>query len=302
VYGITLVSELRLALPELAEEVSKNVAVELRVVDPDSFRPLVVQPDDPGEWIQHTILPDGALYMRWENWVEFLVSPDGRVVLCGDVGIEALESVEAYLVNFAVSAALLLQGEEPLHATVVEIGGCVVGLIGPSGAGKSTLAAHLISQGADLVTDDMLRVTFEGNSALAHPGPHRLKLFEEPAERYLPSAICRGRFNPLSNKLIFQLDDCKAAKAARSLSAIFSLGLGHDDSTPTVTRLTGSDLFRAIASSTMNSRFNSTARLHRQFIFTERLARLVPIYRLTYSRHYHTLKIVTDRIIESSRQ
>ena len=78
--------------------------------------------------------------MRWGNWFEILVSSDGQRVLCHNLSSMPLELFEAYLTNFAISAALLQQGEETLHATVVETGGRAVGLLGPSGAGKSTLA------------------------------------------------------------------------------------------------------------------------------------------------------------------
>jgi hypothetical protein len=306
VYGITLVSEIRLTLPDAAPEGSGDVVVELGVAEPRTFRSLAGKPArDPRDWFQHAVLEDGALYMRWEDWIEFLVSPDGRRILCCNLSNVALSSFEAYVTNFAVCAALLQQGEEPLHATVVEIGSRAVGLVGPSGAGKSTLAAHLIKLGGTLITDDMLRVTFEDNTAVAHPGPHRLKLFKEPAERYLPSSVCRGHFNPLSGKLLFQPGDPNAARGARRLSALFQLEQPVHDSEPSsvsLARLTGFELFRTIASSTMNSRVASPARLQRQFRFAEHLAKLVPVYRLTYSRDYDALNSVADHIIETVQQ
>jgi len=306
VYGITLLSELRLDLPKAAEPGSRDVVIELRVVNPKIFPSLIGQPvRDPSDWFQHVVLQDGTLYMRWEDWVEFLVSPDGGLVLCANIGNAALASFEAYLVNFAVSAALFQKGEEPLHATVVEIDGRVVALAGPSGAGKSTLAADLINRGGRLVTDDMLRVTFKDNIAQAHPGPNRLKLFREPAERYLPNAMSRGLFSPLGGKLLFHPAGPATPRVPRRLSALFSLERPLVDSDPnsvSVTRLTGLELFKTIASSTMNSRLDSPARLQRQFIFAERFARSVPVYRLSYSRNYDVLNDVTYRLMETAAQ
>jgi hypothetical protein len=321
VYGITLASELRHSLPDEPGEVSEaGVVVELRVALPHTFRSLAAKlPRNPNDWVQQGILEDGSLYMQWEGWLELLVSSDGKSVFCGNRSNVALEAFDAYLTNFAVSAALLQQGEEPLHATVVEIDDHVVGLLGPSGAGKSTLAAHLVNRGWDLVTDDMLRVTFEGHTAFAHPGPCRLKLFKEPAERYLENAVCCGPFNParvptdnllyknapLNAKLIFQLRCGGAVRNARQLSALFLLEQPVHDSEPSgvrMARLAGQDLFTTILSATMNSRHHAPARLQRQFRFAERLARAIPVYRLTYPRSYDVLNIVADQIYQATTQ
>jgi serine kinase of HPr protein (carbohydrate metabolism regulator) len=319
VYGITLASELRHDLPSEPADGS-GVIVELRVAQPNTFQTLAAKlPSNPNDGVQQGILEDGSLYMGWEHWLELLVSSDGKSVLCGNRSNSSLEAFDAYVTNFAVSAALVQQGEEPLHATVVEIGDRVVGFLGRSGAGKSTLAAHLVSRGWDLVTDDMLRITFEGDTAFAHPGPCRLKLFEETAKRYLQNAVCQGAFNPASGptdnlpnenaalnaKLIFQLRSAGAVRSARQLSALFHLEQPAHDSEPSgaiLARLVGQDLFTTILSATMNSRHHAPARLQRQFRFAERLARAISVYRLTYPRSYDVLNLVADRICQATTQ
>ncbi len=314
VYGITLVSELHHSLPEEPRETSGGVIVELRVAQPDTFATLADQwPPDPNECFRHGILEDGSFYSRWEDCLELLVSPEGKSVLCGNRSNVPLEAFDAYLTNFAVSAALIQQGEEPLHATVVAIGDRAVGLVGPCGSGKSTLAAHLIHSGWDLVTDDMLRLTFESNVALAHPGPCRLKLFKESAERFLKSAACCGLFNPaygqvcnpLNEKLIFQLRDDATVGSARRLSALFYLDQRSQDVGPhevSMAPLAGQDLFKTILSSTMNTRHDAPARLQRHFRFAERVVRAVPVYRLIYPRDYDALNGVADRIYQGTSQ
>jgi hypothetical protein len=310
VYGITLASELHHRLPDAPPEGNGGVIVELRIAQPHTFQCLTRKvPPSPNDWLQQAVLEDGALYLRWEHCLELVVSADGKSVVCGNRSNAPLEAFDAYLTNFAVSAALLQQGEEPLHATVVDIGDRAVGLVGPCGAGKSTLAAHLMSRGWDLVTDDILRVTFDGEAAFAHPGPYRLKLFKESAERYMMSAACCGRFNPapdrvknpVNEKLIFQPGD-GAAKECRRLSALFYLDQSAPEPGPSrisVTRLAGWELFKTILSSTMNSRHHSPARLLRQFNLTERLVRTIPVYRLAYPRDYKLLKSVAEQIHQS---
>jgi len=301
VYGITLISEIPISHLPAAGEVDSDVVVVLRVLPTAAFRSLTGDIGrDSADWFRHAVLQDGSLYLRWEHWVEFLVSPDGRSVFCGNLSNMALSSFEAYLTTFAISAALIQQGEEPLHATVVEIGHHSVGLLGQSGAGKSTLAVNLIKRGGNLITDDMLRVTFNDAIALAHSGTQRLKLSKELAERFLQGSTYCGRFCPMGGKLILQISQPTDDRGASRLSALFQLRTPVDDSEASeilLSPLDGTELFTAIASSTMNSRLNSPNRLRRQFRFAERLARTIPVYKLTYLRKYEVLNDVVDRII-----
>lgn len=310
VYGITLISELCHSLPAEPSAANTGLTIHFRVAQPVLFQRLTERlRSKPDDSISHEILEDGSLYLRWEHSLELLVAPDGKSVLCGNLSNLRLEAFDAYLVNFAVGAALLHQGEEPLHATVVNIGEGTIGLLGPSGAGKSTLAAHLINHRWDLVTDDMLRLTFDGAIAMAHPGPYRLKLFQDSADRYLQANRCCGAFdpvchqegNPLNDKLVFQPSDQITFRDARRLSTLFYLDQSSCDSGSSkvlVRPLVGQQLFETILSSTMNSRYDSAARLQRQFRFAERIARTIPVYKLTYPRTYDVLNIVEDQICQ----
>lgn len=302
VYGVTLVSEIRLTLPQvLAHGANKIVVLTTKGTEDFHLMPkdMVLDPD---EWFQQTVFEDGKLYMRWKDWFDFLISSDGRRVLCRNLSDRTLDSFEAYLTNFAVSAALVQQGEETLHATVVDIGGRAVGLLGASGAGKSTLASFLSSRGGDIVTDDMLRVTIDIETALAHPGPHRLKLSREPAELFLPDTPSCGSWSPLGDKMIYNLGDPTKIRSSCRLTALYQLRAPDEPENKRVLlkRLTGLDLFETICSSTMNNRLKNPARLERHFQFAERLANILPIYRLTYPRTFNALEEVAENIYTSA--
>ncbi len=49
-----------------------------------------------------------------------------------------------------------------LHASAVEMAGKTFVFVGPCGAGKSTLAAYLVSQGAQLIADDLVALHSDG--------------------------------------------------------------------------------------------------------------------------------------------
>lgn len=301
VYGLVIESELRLTSVEEVADGDGEPAVTLGFASPDYFRTIApARATDPDDWVQHAVLGDGSVYMKADGAFETLISADGRTVTCGRLGDIDQRSFEANLLNFVMSASLTLQGEETLHSTVLDVDGHAVGLLGLSGAGKSTLAAFLISRGADLITDDMLRVKFEGGSLLAYAGPYRLKLLDEPGTGFLPGAVADGYFNSLSGKVMVQP---RAAVPRRReptpLAALFHLG--HPDDQPGITvvsraRLGGVELARVIISSTMDTRYARPDRLTRQIGFAARVAAALPVYELRYPRSVEAMDDVAAEI------
>lgn len=298
VYGLEIESDFPLA--SVAAAASASGGLRLRLVAPAELRGRVgaATAADPDDWIEHIVLPDGAVYMKLDGIFETIVSADGSDVACARLGDADQRTFEANLLNFVLSAALTLRGEEPLHATVLEREGRAFALLGPSGAGKSTLAAFLVARGARLVTDDMLRLTFANGRAMAHHGPHRLKLFDEQARLLLPEAVAAGHFNRLSGKLMVEPPaDATNRALPRPLAAMFWLG----DSPPRSdevrsARLSGTALARALLSSAMNIRYHAPDRLARQMRFAGRVAETVPVHALAYPRRHELLGRVDDEI------
>ncbi|MGD9883317.1 hypothetical protein [Reyranella sp.] len=266
-----------------------------------SWRP--ARPVGDVDWLRYAVLADGSVYISDDEVFETVISPDGRRIACGRRGDVDERSFEASLLNFALGASLTLRGEEPLHATVVELCGQAIGLLGASGAGKSTLAAYLVAEGAELVTDDMLRIAFAGDCALAHPGPHRLKLFDEPARRLLPGAAARGHFSSLSGKVLIEPQAGPATPEPRPLAALFLLASADERSAgcPSARRVTGAELIRLLIASAMDIRNAAPARLARQLRFAERMASVLPVYELGYRRDYDALAGVADEIRRTIR-
>lgn len=301
VYGLVIESELRLTSIEEVADAEGEPCVAIAFAARDDFREIApVRAPDPDDWVQHAVLDDGRVYMKADGVFETLISADGRRVTCGRLGDIDERSFEANLLNFVLSASLTLQGEETLHSTVVDIDGRAVGLLGLSGAGKSTLAAFLISRGADLVTDDMLRLDFAGGAVSAYPGPYRLKLLDEPGQGFLPEAVTAGYFNSLSGKVMVQpRNTMPVRRTMPHLAALFHLGNPDDrsaDREVSCTRLDGLELVKVIISSTMDTRYALSSRLARQIEFAARLARTVPVYQLRYPRSTEAMNDVVRQI------
>ena len=300
VYGITLASEFPLeSIVEAAEPGAPSIELALR---PSShFRERVTgAPENADDWIRHAVLDDGSVYIWVNRVLETIVAADGRHVVCRKLDGADTKAFEANLLNFVLSTSFTLQGEEPLHATVIDFGGRSAALLGSSGAGKSTLAAFLIAEGADLVTDDMLRFGFRDDGVLAYPGPYRLKLFEEPARRFLPGAAEHGHFNALSGKLLMRpRRTVRPPDAPRVLSALFRLTEPSEGDDVTVRRLEGAALAKVLIGSAMKIRYFASDRLVRQLRFAELIGRRLPVYELSYPRRYAVMGQVAAELRRS---
>lgn len=300
VYGVTLQSNMRLTLPKARARAPKRVVAIVNVEDLD-FNPGETAPVS-DQWAQQIVLGDRRLYMSWRGWFDFLISSDGRHVSCRNRCDRSLEYLEAYLTNYAVSAALLQQGEETLHATAVDIGGRVVGLLGASGAGKSTLASFLRTTGGSIVTDDILRIGVEKDAVVVYPGPNRLKLFAETAARFLPGAAPAGRWSPVRDKLVFDLGDPPDRTASRRLCALYHLRApdAKGEQCIRLTRLRGLELFNTIGGSTMNNAVDAPGRPGRHFRFVAQLSKMVPTFALSYPRRFDLFDDVAEAIFRSA--
>ena len=110
-----------------------------------------------------------------------LVSHDGRRVL------SALPNVARWrwqrlLFAQVLPLAATLQGIELFHASAVALNGRALAFIAASGTGKSSIAAHLVVEGASLVTDDVLALVPSSAGIVAHPGGGLVNVASEELE------------------------------------------------------------------------------------------------------------------------
>lgn len=307
VYGLVVAIEEPLSslepAPDAAELDTAEPDVTISFVGHDHFRRVVPGNivDLPADhWVSHAFLPDGSIYLLAPDIFEVMVSADGRRAVCARSPSVERRMLEANLLNIVLGTALTLQGEEPLHSTALDLDGRAIGLLGPSGAGKSSLAAYLVSQGAGLITDDMLRLTFSGERPRAHAGPYRLKLLEDSARRFLPAAAADGFFNAFSGKVMVRPGPMRrTAEDPVPVAALYSLGdMPRLPSTETVraVKLSGMELIRVVLASAMDDRNATPVRLARQMAFAARLSGAVPVYALRYPRNFGVMGDVAREI------
>jgi hypothetical protein len=127
-----------------------------------------------------TIEYDATLGFRiWASrFGQHIVSSDGLRIS------SALPAVPAWrwqrlLFAQVLPLAAALRGRAPFHASAVVFDDDAIGFVAASGTGKTSLAAHLVAEGADFMTDDVLSLEFDGRRVLAHPGPSMTSVAQE---------------------------------------------------------------------------------------------------------------------------
>ena len=257
------------------------------------FRGLLPQP--PGLPAVRIVRVRSGLYLQWEGQAEFLILGGGHEIAGRPLSPGWLEAFRAGLLTQVLSFALLEQGIEHLHATVVTAGEAAVAFAGQPGAGKSTLAAAFVAAGERVVTDDVLVLALGPSGVLAQPAYPRLRLWPQAARTLLPGART-SRLHRRNPKLVVSLPRSAWSRSAVPLARIYILGSPADQIR--VAKLSGTRAFRALAQNTYNTSVIEPERIRRHFEFTASVAAKVPIKRLTYPRRFDALPQVRARVLD----
>lgn len=144
------------------------------------WKPVPADPP-PGRLVAAAFASGRCLYAATEEGGKWTLRVGGICDFVIDSGLDAVECrldpgadpafVAVLLAGLALAFLLNVAGQCVLHASAVEIDGAAVAFAGPSGAGKSTLAALLCSDGARLITDDVLRLGSEEGPVCIGGGP-----------------------------------------------------------------------------------------------------------------------------------
>lgn len=114
---------------------------------------------------------------------EFSIENGSRVCFRRAPG-SCMDYVRLFLLGSVLGAVLQQRGSIVLHGNAFSFGegDCRV-VVGHSGAGKSTLAAWYLLQGAEIVSDDICAIHFDGEGRpWVAPGIPQLKLWQHSAD------------------------------------------------------------------------------------------------------------------------
>jgi hypothetical protein len=301
VYGVTLHSDIQLALP--VDGFGELAQISLRTAPASFFfnaKRHLSSSNDSDSWYQFSRLVDHSSYVRWEGVGEFLVSARGHQITTRQFDEASPESFRVYLLGQALSFALVKCGLEPIHATTVVVNGEAVAFLGNSGMGKSTLAACFLEAGYGLLTDDLLILKPKSGVFMAYPGPQRIKLYPRLASRFLGTASNGVAMNSESGKLVLPLHETRTSTRPTPLKALYTLAAPRQLARKhpiRIQKLTARESFLELVKNTFNSKVVNPDRLRRQFKQTAQVVSQMLVNKLWYPRVLARLPAVRDAIL-----
>lgn len=302
-YGVSIRSDIVLPLLPAPERSPAFFEIQVRGqigTIPPSIRQKVELELNPFSALDIGSLPEGSNYVGLRDVGEFLISKDGRSIRCYRFPQAKPESFHVYLLGQALSFALVKNGIEPLHATVLEVGGKAIAFLGDSGFGKSTLAAEFLRAGYRLLTDDLLVLGKGGDQFVAYPGPPRIKLFSEIARKWLGDSATGVPMWPQMGKLIIPLNQEQTCRAPIPLVLFYALASPDEMALETdirITALSPRETFVRILAGAFNNSILDRQRLQHHFETTEVLAHCFTVKELSYPRKLGCLPRVREAIL-----
>jgi hypothetical protein len=124
----------------------------------------------------------------------FLIE-DGSRITVSPLNEYKEDVIRLYLLGSCMGAILMQRGILPLHGSAVAINGKAYAIVGESGAGKSTLASAFLQKGYQLLTDDVIGISFtKENLPLVIPSYPQQKLWQESIDEF---GIDNSQFRPI---------------------------------------------------------------------------------------------------------
>jgi hypothetical protein len=191
------------------------------------------------------------------------------------------KDIEIFLLGPAWAILCHQRGLLPLHASAIVTGIGITAIAGHSGAGKSTTAALLNTWGYELITDDILPVSFNQNSIPgAWPYLRRMKLHRDPITEFAftPMEVVS---ESLDKEKYFVYPQRSNEDMWRRLERLYLLEDKPADSHFPIEPIGGADAVRALVDHTYHFKFIvDTQRLGDHLAFCSRLAAKIRIYRV----------------------
>ncbi|WP_373604994.1 aldolase [Bacillus sp. AFS017336] len=177
-FGLKIVSEIK--LPELFQSENKIDDLDIEVKIKDLSK----------QWSKLNSLQEKVIIKK--NLVMFQVPDaaifsiqDGKTIIVDPIFGAEEDKIRLYILGTCMGAILMQRKIFPLHGSAIAINGKAYAFVGESGAGKSTLASAFLSKGYQLLSDDVIAVSFdEKNKPYILPSYPQQKLWLESLNEF----------------------------------------------------------------------------------------------------------------------
>lgn len=224
---------------------------------------------------------------------------NGKEIIVSAVEEAEEDHIRLYLLGTCMGAILMQRRILPLHGSAVAINGKAYAIVGDSGAGKSTTASALLQKGYELISDDVIPVTFTvDDTPVVTPAYPQQKLWQESLNQF---GMESNNLRPIidrESKFAIPVS-AQFATTILPLAGIFEL-VKTEEETTTFTLIQGLNRLHTLFLHTYRNFFLSRAGLMEwHFQTTTKLANKMPFYRIQRSSSEFTANQITDFIINS---
>ncbi|WP_417898980.1 aldolase [Bacillus haimaensis] len=209
----------------------------------------------------------------------------------------AEDHIRLYLLGTCMGAILMQRRILPLHGSAIAIDGKAYAIVGDSGAGKSTTASALLKQGYELISDDVIPVSFnEQGIPLVTPAYPQQKLWQESIDEF---GMESSHFRPIidrETKFAIPVSS-QFCDMALPLAGVFEL-IKTEGETLTLSSVTGLERFHLLFQHTYRNFFIPRAGLMEwHFQTSAKMVNKMSFYRIQRPTSYFTTDKITDFIL-----
>ena len=177
-FGYTVSSEI--PLPELPSIKLENCLADItvKIIDLNNLWSELSSDND------YFVVKENLVMFRIPEKAIFLIQ-NGNEIFVSPISELHDKHHRLYILGTCMGAILMQRKVLPLHGSAIAIDGRAYAIVGDSGAGKSTLASAFLKRGYQLLSDDVIPVSFsEDNIPMVTPAYPQQKLWIESLEKF----------------------------------------------------------------------------------------------------------------------
>ncbi|MBM7618258.1 energy-coupling factor transporter ATP-binding protein EcfA2 [Bacillus tianshenii] len=244
----------------------------------------------------HFFINENLTVFNIPNVAIFLIQNGNEIFVSPHEGA-AEDQIRLYLLGTCMGAILIQRRILPLHGSAIAINGKAYAIVGDSGAGKSTTASALLRLGYELISDDVIPVSFnEQGIPMVTPAYPQQKLWQESIDEF---GMESSNFRPIidrETKFAIPVSS-QFCDTALPLAGVFEL-IKTEDETLTFSSVTGLERFHLLFQHTYRNFFIPRAGLMEwHFQTSAKMVNKMSFYRIQRPTSYFTTDKITDFIL-----